>query len=69
MAGLPRLADGPEHAVSYGHWTFLRILGRPKAAHASQRPGRVMEPTTFPRAMNADTSRRPTCSRKEIHVT
>jgi DNA-binding MarR family transcriptional regulator len=55
-----------EHAVSYGHWTFLRVLWE------SDQAG-VMEPTTFS-ALNAMeklgyVTRRPNPkSRKEVHV-
>jgi DNA-binding MarR family transcriptional regulator len=64
-----------EHAVSYGHWTFLRILWETEGLtqrRLSAQAG-VMEPTTFS-ALNAMERlgyvlRRPNPkSRKEIHV-
>jgi DNA-binding MarR family transcriptional regulator len=64
-----------EHAVSYGHWTFLRILWEAEGLTQRQLSGQagVMEPTTFS-ALNAMERlgyvvRRPSPkSRKEIHV-
>jgi MarR family transcriptional regulator, organic hydroperoxide resistance regulator len=63
------------HAVSYGHWTFLRILWEAEGLTQRQLSGQagVMEPTTFS-ALNAMERlgyvvRRPSPkSRKEIHV-
>src|SRR5262245_17691729 len=64
-----------EHAVSYGHWTFLRVLWeseRITQRQLSDQAG-VMEPTTFS-ALNAMeklgyVTRRPNPkSRKEVHV-
>src|SRR5258708_24548336 len=63
------------HAVSYGHWTFLRVLWETEGlAHRqlSNQAG-VMEPTTFP-ALNAMEQRGYVVrraspkNRKEIHV-
>ena len=64
-----------EHSVSYGHWTFLRILWESEALTQRQLSARagVMEPTTFS-ALNAMerlgyVSRRASPrSRKEVHV-
>lgn len=64
-----------EHAVSYGHWTFLRILWETEGLTQRQLSAQagVMEPTTFS-ALNAMerlgyVARRPNPkSRKEIHV-
>ena len=64
-----------EHAVSYGHWTFLRILWETEGLTQRQLSAQagVMEPTTFS-ALNAMERlgyvvRRPSPrSRKEIHV-
>jgi DNA-binding MarR family transcriptional regulator len=64
-----------EHTVSYGHWTFLRILWEAEGLTQRQLSGQagVMEPTTFS-ALNAMERlgyvvRRPNPkSRKEIHV-
>lgn len=64
-----------EHAVSYGHWTFLRILWESEGLTQRQLSDQagVMEPTTFS-ALNAMERlryvvRRPSPkSRKEIHV-
>jgi len=38
-----------EHGVPFGHWTFLRILWERDGLtqRRAQRPGGVMEPTTF----------------------
>src|SRR5262245_59353080 len=64
-----------EHAVSYGHWTFLRILWEAEGItqrELSARAG-VMEPTTFS-ALQAMaqrgyiTRRRNPLSRKEMQV-
>jgi DNA-binding MarR family transcriptional regulator len=64
-----------EHAVSYGHWTFLRVLWESEGItqrRLSDQAG-VMEPTTFS-ALNAMEKRgyvirRPNPkSRKEVHV-
>jgi DNA-binding MarR family transcriptional regulator len=63
------------HAVSYGHWTFLRILWETEGLTQRQLSGEagVMEPTTFS-ALNAMERlgyvvRRPNPrTRKEIHV-
>src|SRR5262247_1231690 len=64
-----------EHAVSYGHWTFLRILWETEGLtqrRLSAQAG-VMEPTTFS-ALNAMerlgyvVRRANPRSRKEIHV-
>jgi MarR family transcriptional regulator, organic hydroperoxide resistance regulator len=63
------------HAVSYGHWTFLRILWETEGLTQRQLSGEagVMEPTTFS-ALNAMerlgyVERRPNPrTRKEIHV-
>jgi len=64
-----------EHSVSYGHWTFLRILWEAEGLTQRQLSDEagVMEPTTFS-ALNAMeklgyVARRPSPkSRKEIHV-
>jgi DNA-binding MarR family transcriptional regulator len=64
-----------EHSVSYGHWTFLRILWESEGLTQRQLSvqASVMEPTTFS-ALNAMerlgyVSRRvSTRSRKEVHV-
>lgn len=64
-----------EHGVSYGHWTFLRILWESEGLTQRQLSDQagVMEPTTFS-ALNAMERlryvvRRPSPkSRKEIHV-
>ena len=64
-----------EHAVSYGHWTFLRILWEAEGLTQRQLSDEagVMEPTTFS-ALNAMekmgyVTRRPSpTSRKEVHV-
>jgi len=64
-----------EHAVSYGHWSFLRILWESEGLTQRQLSGQagVMEPTTFS-ALNAMERlgyvvRRPSpTSRKEVHV-
>ena len=64
-----------EHSVSYGHWTFLRILWESEGLTQRQLSGQagVMEPTTFS-ALNAMERlgyvvRRPSPkSRKEVHV-
>jgi MarR family transcriptional regulator, organic hydroperoxide resistance regulator len=64
-----------EHAVSYGHWTFLRIQWESEGLTQRQlsRQAGVMEPTTFS-ALSAMEKRgyvvrRPNPkSRKEIHV-
>jgi len=64
-----------EHAVSYGHWTYLRILWEREGLTQRQLSDQagVMEPTTFS-ALNAMEKlgyvvRRPSpTSRKEIHV-
>jgi MarR family transcriptional regulator, organic hydroperoxide resistance regulator len=64
-----------EHSVSYGHWTFLRILWETEGLTQRQLSGEagVMEPTTFS-ALNAMEGlgyvvRRPSPkSRKEVHV-
>ena len=64
-----------EHSVSYGHWTFLRILWEAEGLTQRQLSGEagVMEPTTFS-ALNAMeklgyVTRRPSpTNRKEIHV-
>jgi MarR family transcriptional regulator, organic hydroperoxide resistance regulator len=64
-----------EHSVSYGHWTFLRILWESEGLTQRQLSGEagVMEPTTFS-ALNAMEKlgyvvRRPSPkSRKEVHV-
>src|SRR5499426_2665871 len=64
-----------EHAVSYGHWTFLRILWEAEGLTQRQLSDEagVMEPTTFsaPNAMEklGYVTRRPSpTNRKEIHV-
>jgi MarR family transcriptional regulator, organic hydroperoxide resistance regulator len=64
-----------EHSVSYGHWTFLRILWETEGLTQRQLSAQaaVMEPTTFS-ALNAMERRgyvvrRPSArNRKEIHV-
>ena len=64
-----------EHAVSYGHWTFLRILWESEGLTQRQLSDQagVMEPTTFS-ALSAMEKRgyvvrRPSpVSRKEIHI-
>ena len=64
-----------EHAVSYGHWTFLRVLWESEGLTQRQLSDQagVMEPTTFS-ALNAMEKlgyvmRRPNPnSRKEVHV-
>ena len=64
-----------EHSVSYGHWTFLRILWESEGLTQRQLSGQagVMEPTTFS-ALNAMEKlgyvmRQPNpTSRKEVHV-
>jgi DNA-binding MarR family transcriptional regulator len=64
-----------EHAVSYGHWTFLRVLWESEGLTQRQLSDQagVMEPTTFS-ALNAMerlgyVTRRPNPkSRKEVHV-
>jgi len=64
-----------EHSVSYGHWTFLRILWEAEGLTQRQLSDEagVMEPTTFT-ALNAMeklgyVTRRPSpTSRKEVHV-
>src|SRR6516162_1207180 len=64
-----------EHSVSYGHWTFLRILWEAEGLTQRQLSDQagVMEPTTFS-ALNAMerlgyVTRRPNPkSRKEVHV-
>src|SRR5215510_811644 len=64
-----------EHAVSYGHWTFLRILWQAEGItqrELSTRAG-VMEPTTFSalKAMAQRgyiTRRRNPLSRKEMQI-
>ena len=64
-----------EHAVSYGHWTFLRILWESEGLTQRQLSDQagVMEPTTFS-ALNAMEQRRYVVrrasprNRKEIHV-
>lgn len=67
-----RLAD---HSVSYGHWTFLRILWEGEGLTQSQLSAQagVMEPTTFSAlkamARLGYVKRRPSeTNRKEIHV-
>src|SRR5258708_11685480 len=63
------------HAVSYGHWTFLRVLWESEGLTQRQLSDQagVMEPTTFS-ALNAMEQRgyvmrRPNPkSRKEVHV-
>jgi len=67
-----RLAD---HCVSYGHWTFLRILWEGEGLTQSQLSAQagVMEPTTFSAlkamARLGYVMRRPSpTNRKEIHV-
>jgi len=64
-----------EHSVSYGHWSFLRILWETEGLTQRQLSDEagVMEPTTFS-ALNAMEKlgyvvRRPSpTSRKEVHV-
>ena len=64
-----------EYSVSYGHWSFLRILWESEGLTQRQLSGQagVMEPTTFS-ALNAMERlgyvvRKPSpTSRKEIHV-
>ena len=64
-----------EHSVSYGHWTFLRILWEAEGLTQRQLSDKagVMEPTTFS-ALNAMeklgyVARRPSpTNRKEVHV-
>jgi DNA-binding MarR family transcriptional regulator len=64
-----------EHSVSYGHWSFLRILWETEGLTQRQLSDEagVMEPTTFS-ALNAMeklgyVTRRPSpTSRKEVHV-
>lgn len=64
-----------EHAVSYGHWTYLRILWESEGLTQRQLSDQagVMEPTTFS-ALGAMEKRgyvvrRPSpVSRKEIHI-
>ena len=64
-----------EHSVSYGHWSFLRILWESEGLTQRQLSGQagVMEPTTFS-ALNAMERlgyvvRRPSpTNRKEVHV-
>jgi MarR family transcriptional regulator, organic hydroperoxide resistance regulator len=64
-----------EHAVSYGHWSFLRILWESEGLTQRQLSGQagVMEPTTFS-ALNAMERlgyvvRQPSpTSRKEVHI-
>jgi MarR family transcriptional regulator, organic hydroperoxide resistance regulator len=64
-----------EYSVSYGHWTFLRILWETEGLTQRQLSGEagVMEPTTFS-ALNAMERlgyvvRRPSPkTRKEVHV-
>jgi DNA-binding MarR family transcriptional regulator len=64
-----------EHSVSYGHWSFLRILWESEGLTQRQLSGQagVMEPTTFS-ALNAMERlgyvvRKPSpTSRKEVHV-
>ena len=63
------------HSVSYGHWSFLRILWESEGLTQRQLSGQagVMEPTTFS-ALNAMERlgyvvRKPSpTSRKEIHI-
>ena len=63
------------HSVSYGHWSFLRILWESEGLTQRQLSGQagVMEPTTFS-ALNAMERlgyvvRKPSpTSRKEVHV-
>ena len=63
------------HSVSYGHWSFLRVLWESEGLTQRQLSGQagVMEPTTFS-ALNAMERlgyvvRKPSpTSRKEIHV-
>src|SRR5262249_57459635 len=64
-----------EHSVSYGHWTFLRVLWEAEGLTQRQlsNEAAVMEPTTFS-ALNAMEKlgyvvRQPSPNtRKEIHV-
>jgi DNA-binding MarR family transcriptional regulator len=64
-----------EHAVSYGHWTYLRILWESEGLTQRQLSDQagVMEPTTFS-ALGAMEkrgyiARRPSpTSRKEVHI-
>src|SRR5262245_16385130 len=64
-----------EHAVSYGHWTFLRVLWESEGLTQRQLSAQagVMEPTTFA-ALNAMERlgyverRQSPRTRKEIHV-
>jgi len=64
-----------EHSVSYGHWTFLRILWEAEGLTQRQLSDEagVMEPTTFS-ALNAMeklgyVARQPSpTNRKEVHV-
>ena len=64
-----------EHAVSYGHWTFLRILWESEGLTQRQLSSQagVMEPTTFS-ALNAMERfgyverRQNPKSRKEVHI-
>ena len=64
-----------EHSVTYGHWTFLRILWEAEGLTQRQLSDEagVMEPTTFS-ALNAMeklgyVARRPSpTNRKEVHV-
>ena len=64
-----------EHSVTYGHWTFLRILWEAEGLTQRQLSDEagVMEPTTFS-ALNAMeklgyVTRRPSpTNRKEVHV-
>jgi DNA-binding MarR family transcriptional regulator len=64
-----------EHAVSYGHWTFLRILWECEGLTQRQLSAQagVMEPTTFS-ALNAMerlgyvVRRASPRSRKEVHI-
>jgi DNA-binding MarR family transcriptional regulator len=64
-----------EHAVSYGHWTFLRILWESEGLTQRQLSDQagVMEPTTFSALSAMEkrgyVTRRPNPrSRKEVHV-
>ena len=71
----PCRCGSTEHSVSYGHWTFLRILWETEGLTQRQLSAQagVMEPTTFS-ALNAMERRgyvvrRPSPrNRKEIHV-
>ena len=64
-----------EHSVSYGHWSFLRILWESEGLTQRQLSGQagVMEPTTFS-ALNAMerlgyvVRKASPTSRKEVHV-